>query len=131
VAKVARVQQQLLLRIGAARRPERHARKAARETLDDGEQLEGAEGLLDQRVGARAVQLREIRAGEKHDRDVPRLRIAPQRGAVLETVDAGHEDVEHDHVGLARGDPPRSHRSTVGLVELEIEDLESRTKQCS
>ena len=41
-------------------------------------------------------------------------------------VDARHEDVEHDHVGLARGDAARGHGCAVGLVELEIEHLERR-----
>ena len=49
--------------------------------------------------------------------------------AVLEPVDARHQDVEHDHVGLARRDASRGHRRTVGLVELEIEDLERGAKQ--
>ena len=126
VAQVARVEQELLLRLGGPRAPQRHAVRAAGETLDDAEELERAERLAHELVGARPVEIGALGAGQEHDGDVARLRVALQLRAVLDPVDARHEHVEHDHVRLARGDAARGHRGAVGLVELEIEDLERR-----
>jgi hypothetical protein len=128
MTEVARVQQELLLRVDASRRTERHAVHSAGEALDDRQQLERAEGLFDQCVGARAVKIRELGAGQEDDRNVPCLRRTPKRSRVLEPVDPRHENVEHDHVRLAGGDASSSHRRAVGLVELEVEDLERRAE---
>src|ERR671930_986097 len=68
MAEVARVQLELLLHFPRPRRPEREGMHAAGEALDDGEQLERAEGFADERVRARLVcpRLRApVRAGEK------------------------------------------------------------------
>ena len=105
--------------------------QVAGESLDDREELERTERLSQDRVGARRAELRDVGAGEKDHGDVPRLRIALERAAVLDAVDTRHEDVEHDRVGLVRGDATRGHRCAVRLVELEIEHLERRAKETS
>src|SRR5712691_9674762 len=58
VPEVARVEQQLLLRSGGPPlgRPERDAIETARETLRDGEELERAERLANEGVGADALR---------------------------------------------------------------------------
>jgi hypothetical protein len=75
-------------------------------------------------ISASAREPRTRVAGEEDDRNVARLRRTPERSRVLEPVDPRHENVEHDHVRLAGGDASSSHRRAVGLVELEVEDLE-------
>ena len=61
MSEVARVEQQLLTRVRASRRSVRHAVEPARQPLDDGEQLERAERLQEECVGAGAPFLRGAR----------------------------------------------------------------------
>jgi hypothetical protein len=106
----------------------RWRRSFAGQPLDDREELERAERLAQDGVGARRAELRDVGARQEDHRDVSRLRIALEGGAVFDAVDARHQDVENDRVRFVCGDPARCHCCAVSLVELEIEHLERRAE---
>src|SRR5436853_3447557 len=99
--QVARVQEQLLLRLAFLRGAERDPVEAAGEALDDGEQLERAERLPEERVSAGGngfVRGAAVRTAEDDDRDALRVPRALQMPAKRKAVDAGEVDVEDDRV---------------------------------
>jgi hypothetical protein len=77
--------------------------RPAEEPLDDAEEREGAEGLAQEsvrpRVPSRGLALGSLGSGQEQDGDPARLRAELQLAAEGEAVEAGHADVEHDHVG--------------------------------
>ena len=133
VAQVARVQEQLLpFAADLLRRAERNAVEASREPLDHGEQLERAEGLRHERLGAGGVRSdarATLGAGEEDDGDATRLAVRLQLTAELEPVHAGHHDVEHDHVGRIRADQLARLGGSGRLDDVDVEDVEGRAQQ--
>jgi hypothetical protein len=132
--EVARVEEELLLGPLLLRRPERDAVQAARKTLDDRQQLEWAERLADERIGAclSGLGLRPaLGPGEEHDRDPARLDGRLELAAVLEPGHAGHRDVENDHVGLAPVDPGPGGPHVGGLFHVDVPYLEGRAEKCA
>ena len=131
MAKVAGVEDELLL-VGAAvdaahRRP--HA--GAREALDDAEQLEWPERLQQQRVraGCAGHVLHVVHSGQQDDADLARVLARLQLAAEREPVHAGHADVEHDHVRTRRRDPRLGLGGASGLVHLDLDVLEGRPQE--
>ena len=133
VAQVARVQEQLLpFAADLLRRAERNAVETSREPLDHGEQLERAEGLRHERLGAGGVRgdaRATLGTGEQDDGDATRLDVRLQLTAELEPVHAGHHDVEHDHVGRIRADQLARLDGSGRLDDVDVEDVEGRAQQ--
>src|SRR5438067_11203384 len=96
--KVARVEQELLLRLALLRSPEGYSVEAAREPLDDRKQLQRAERLPQERVGAgldRCVGGPALGAAQDDDRDVLCRAVALQLAAEGEAVNPQQVDVKH------------------------------------
>ncbi len=93
MAQVARVQEHLLVRGARPLHASRGGTAAAGQPFDDREQVERAERLPDERLGAgalRAPRLLGVGAGEQHDRNQLRLLVALQPRAELGSAHAGH-----------------------------------------
>src|SRR5215204_2610101 len=127
MTKVACVKEQLLLRCSILRGPERHAVETARETLDGREQLERAERLQEEGIGAARSPVDvtgAVRSGEENDLDIGGGRVLLQLATVGETTLAGHLDVEHDHVRMVALHMRRSLLGAPRLGDLHVDDLE-------
>jgi hypothetical protein len=135
VAQVAGVEQELLADVaGLARGAHRDAEAAPGDALGHAEELERAEGLREEGVGAGEVGRGErpaLRAREQDDADVLRRRVVLQAPAVLEPGDPGHHHVEDDHVRPCGGDPLGGLGGIRRLVYLDLETLERRSEQFS
>src|SRR5207244_6693076 len=71
--QVPRIEEQLLVRQALLTRAERRSVEASGEALDDGEELQRAEGLEHERVRADLAcnsLVGEVRTGQQHDRNV-------------------------------------------------------------
>ena len=131
VPKVARIEHELLVGRLRAARPARHRRPPG-DALHDGEQVERAERLVDERSRTRALRaprLLRIGAGQEHDRDVlrPLLRLQPL--AELGAAHPGHAQVEDDHVGAAPADARLRLEAGLRLVDRDVRALEGRAEQ--
>ncbi len=133
VTQVAGVEEQLLIREAPSGRAVRGAVQSARQALDHCEQLERAERLQHERIradlaGDRLVRL--VGAGQEDDRDVARRGRPLQDGAERHAVLSRHAHVEHDRVGTRLDDPLPSLVGIGGLVHVDVDRFESRSKQC-
>src|SRR5690349_13368445 len=104
--QVVRVEEQLLLGPLVGHQREGALEQAAGELLDEAEQVERAEWLAQEGLGARARRLLLVRVAAREDdhRDVARLGLALERTAEEEAIDDRHRDVEDDHIGPVRSD---------------------------
>jgi hypothetical protein len=132
MAQVARVKLELLVEPGFPRSTRARSAEAAGDPLDDREQLERAERLGEEGVGAGLLAERLhvlAETGEEDDADVPRVRIELDAPAELEPVDSGQADVEDDDVGP----PPLDHSCgdgrVVRLLEVDVDGLERRAEK--
>ena len=85
VPEIPRVEKKLLLRLTLLGRAKRNPVKTARETLDDRQQLQRAEGLAQEGLGARLegrLGRPSIRAAQDDDGDLARLSVPFQLPAV-------------------------------------------------
>ena len=134
VSQVSRVEQQRL--IGAPRtllrRPKGNAEQAACKSFRNSKQLERAERLEHEGVGADLLRLcagAAVRAGQEHDRDLAGFRRGLQLGTELEPGRAGHVDVEHDHVRPGTADLPAGSGGVFGFDNCDVGNLERRLHQ--
>ena len=100
--EIACVEEQLLLGLSLPLRAEGDSVQAARKPLDDREQLQRAEGLAEERIGAGfkgCFGRPAVGAAQDHDRDVFRRAVPLQLPAEGKAVHPGQVDVEHDRVG--------------------------------
>jgi hypothetical protein len=134
VPEILGVEQHLLVLAAAALRPEGDAEAAAGEALDDGQQLERAERLAQERVGPGQVGLdlsAGFRAGQEHDCNIARGRIVLESAAELEPAHTGHAHVQDEHIRLADRDALHGATRAVRFVHLEVEDLAGRADEGS
>src|SRR5438874_5199969 len=132
--KVARVEQELLLRLALLRSPEGYSVEAAREPLDDRKQLQRAERLPQERVGAgldRCVGGPALGAAQDDDRDLLCRAVALQLAAEGEAVHPRQVDVEHDRIRAGLLDRGERGRRVFCLLDLNVDSVERRSKQSS
>src|SRR6266545_379433 len=130
-AEILRVEDELFLRRRALRAG-RPLVEAACDPLDDVQQLERAKRLANEGVGARRARGllgARVRAREEDDPDVARHRVALQLPTERDAVGAWHGDVEHDDVGCPRHDLLLRLGNALRLVDLDVDDLESRSEE--
>ena len=132
--QVARVEEQLCVRAAVAfpRRAERNAVQAAGEPLGDRQELERAERLEHDRVGARRLRCTVrivVRARQEHDRDVACLRVVLELAAELEPVRARHLHVEDDHARVLLADLPPRTFGVLGDGDVDVRNLERRSQE--
>ena len=85
--------------------------------LDEALTLADADGFRGRRA---ATERRGKRRG---------LGVGLQAAAELDPVHAGHLHVEHDHVGPAHGDARERRAGAVGLLHVDVDELEGRPEQ--
>src|SRR5581483_8595773 len=93
---------------------------AAAETLDEREQLERAERLAHELVGAAAAGAAEVvafGAGQEHDRDPGRRRVCLQAAAEGGAVHPRHAQVEDDDVRVLTADRRLRLLARAGLLD--------------
>ncbi len=131
--QVARVEQDFLLRRARlARATGRNAVASTRKGLDGREQVERAERLPHERLGAALLgtpRLLVVGAGQEHDRDLLRAVGALQARGQLRAAHAGHAQVEHDHVRPLLLDAGLCLDGGGCLVNLDVGALEGRSQQ--
>jgi hypothetical protein len=132
VAEVLRVQEELLLRVVRPPRAKRNAVLLACEPLDGREQLERAERLADERVGAHLVRRllgAAVGAGEQHDAETVVRVVGAQLAAEVEAASPGHANIEDDDVRLERANGLLGLGGARRLLDLHVEDFERRPEE--
>ena len=135
VPQIARIEEELLA--GPAGgvllpRSERNAEQSARKSFRNRKQLERAERLEHEGIGAgllRRCAGSALRAGQEHDRDVASRRCRLQLGTELEAGCPGHVDVEHDHVRPRVADLAPGTGGIFGFDNGDVGNLERRLQQ--
>ena len=134
MAKVARVEQELVPVLDRAltSRRRRHGVEAARQPLDDVEELERAERLAQVRVGAGVALDGRVahRAREQDDGNVRCARVRLQAPAELGSAHAREPNVQHDRVRPAQAHGLERGFGRPDVFHLDVHDLESRAEQC-
>jgi hypothetical protein len=100
--------------------------------LDDGEKLERAERLAEERVGARRrgfVRRPAVRPGEEDDRDTVGRGIRLQVAAEVKAASARHAYVEHDDIGPLPAKRVDRAGRVLGFLEIDVHSLERCAKQ--
>ena len=134
MSEIARVEEQLLLRLALLRRAERDAVQASCKPLYDREQLQRAERLAEERIGAgleRCFGRAPVGAAQDHDRNVLRRAVTLQLPGDGEPVHPGEIDVEHDRVRSPATDRGNRGRRILRLFDLDVDSVERRSKQSS
>jgi hypothetical protein len=131
VPEVARVEKELLLVFDRALAAvgRRHRRKPAREPLHDVQELERAEGLAHERVGAVADARVPDGAGEQDDCDTGCVLIALYSPADLAPAHSRKPDVEHDDIRPVADDGLQGGFAGADVVHLDVDDLEGRPQE--
>jgi len=101
------------------------------ERRDEGEQLQRAERLAQERLrpgGPRGAP-RFVRAADRDDRDLARLRRLAQPLEIEDAVDTGEPDVEQDRIRARLGKGPLGLDHVVGRIHLVSLELERRADE--
>src|SRR6186997_3196664 len=107
--------------------------EAARQPLDDREQLEWAERLAQEGIrsgGRGGLRRASVRPRQQDDGDSVRGGVLLQRPAELEPAPAGHVHVEDDDVGTVAPHGLGRGPGVPGFGQVALDGLECRSEKC-